>query len=61
MTTLFSKLAYSAYIIPYLYEPYNGLPSTLSSNPFVALTPPTLFMNPSGSGSKDIKMELIAK
>ena len=56
-----SKSVYSAYIIPYLRGPYNGLPSVLSPDLFAALTPPILSANPSGLGSKDIKMEPIAK
>ena len=56
-----SKLAYSAYVIPYLYGPHNGLSLILSLNPFAALTPSLLSINPSGSGSKDIKMEPIIK
>ena len=58
---LFFKLVYFAYITPYLYGLYNGLSPVLPSNLFAALTPPILSANFSGSGSKDIKMEPIAK
>ena len=61
MAILSSKIAYSIYIIHYLYVPHNGLSPVLSPNLFAVLTPPTLSANPSGSGSKDIKMEPIVK
>ena len=61
MTILSSRLACFTYIIPYLCGPYNGLPLVLPFDLFAALTPPVLSANPSGSGSKDIKMEPIAK
>ena len=61
MTILSSKSACSAYVIPYLRGPYNSLSLVLSSDPFAALIPPVLSANPSGSGSKDIKIEPIAK
>ena len=61
MAILSFKPACSAYIIPYLRGPYNGLPPALFFDLFIALTPSILSTNPSGSGSKDIKMKPIAK
>ena len=61
MTILFSKLAYSAYIIPYLHRLYNNLFSVLSSDLFAALSSPILSADPSGLGSKDIKIKPIVK
>ena len=61
MAILFSRLARSTYIISYLYRPYNSLSLVLSPDPFAALTLPILSTNSSGSGSKDIKIEPIAK
>ena len=56
-----SKPACPPYVTPYLRGPHGGLPPASPAALFSTPAPPALPSNPSGSGSKDMKMEPIAK